>query len=97
MQYFDRISLKRICLVDVAGLEPAAPCLQSRLGKTLSCFVGAAYNENHRNSRSSNVPKLYRSIRIRGLTTRTRGPFRLTAKECKILNALFGVAYPERY
>src|SRR5215831_7997658 len=34
-----------------------------------------AYNENHRNSRSLIVPKLYRSIRIRGLTTRTRGPF----------------------
>src|SRR6516225_1925741 len=58
-------------MVDVRGFEPLTPCLQSRLGKTLNAFTGAAYNENHRNSRSSNVPKLYRSIRIRGLMTRT--------------------------
>src|SRR5215469_3698595 len=47
-------------LVDVAGLEPAAPCLQSRLGKTLNAFAGVAYTETHRNSRSLIVPKLYR-------------------------------------
>src|SRR5215469_12259858 len=63
------IFLKGKRLVDVAGLEPAAPCLQSRLGKTLNALVGAAYTENQRNSRSVIVPKLYRSIRIRGLTT----------------------------
>ena len=49
-------------LVDVAGLEPAAPCLQSRLGKTLNAFAGVAYTKNQRDSRFSNVPKLYRSI-----------------------------------
>jgi len=47
-------------MVDVAGLEPAAPCLQCRLGKTPTAFAGVAYNESHRNSRFSNVPKLYR-------------------------------------
>ena len=47
-------------MVDVRGFEPLTPCLQSRLGKTLNAFAGAAYNETHRNSRSSNVPKLYR-------------------------------------
>jgi len=29
-------------MVDVAGLEPAAPCLQSRLGQTLSAGARAA-------------------------------------------------------
>jgi hypothetical protein len=52
------IEMKR--LVDVAGLEPAAPCLQSRLGKTLKCFDGVAYTDFQQNSRSPNVPKLYR-------------------------------------
>jgi len=48
-------------LVDVTGIEPATPCLQSREEKTLKCFDGVAYTENQRNSRSSNVPKLSRS------------------------------------
>src|SRR6516164_6738488 len=68
-------------MVDVRGFEPLTPCLQSRLGKTLNAFAGAAYNENHRDSRSSSVPKLYRSIRIRGPTTRTRGQ----ARHCLLL------------
>ena len=55
------IFLKGKRLVDVTGLEPAALCLQSRLGKTLNAFAGVAYTENQRNSRSPNVPKLYRS------------------------------------
>src|SRR5215469_3976772 len=54
------IFLKGKRLVDVAGLEPAAPCLQSRLGKILTAFAGVAYTENQRRSRFSNVPKLYR-------------------------------------
>ncbi len=47
-------------MVDVAGIEPATPCLQSEQGKTLNSFVGVAYTENQRSSRSSNIPKLYR-------------------------------------
>jgi len=46
--------------VDVAGIEPATPCLQSRRGKTLKCFVGVAYTDHERNFRSPNIPKLYR-------------------------------------
>src|SRR5204863_10023212 len=57
--HFNDISLKRIWLVDVAGIEPATPCLQSREGKTLKCFDGVAYRENQQNSRSPVVPKLY--------------------------------------
>ena len=29
--------------MDVAGIELATPCLQSREGKTLKCFDGVAY------------------------------------------------------
>jgi len=57
---YNAIDLKWKRLVDVAGIEPATPCMQSRLGKTLNAFAGVAYNESHRNSRFSNVPKLYR-------------------------------------
>jgi hypothetical protein len=32
-------------MVDVAGLEPAALCLQSRCGKTLKCFDGVPYTD----------------------------------------------------
>src|SRR5215469_15794396 len=61
-------------MVDVRGFEPLTPCLQSRLGKTLNAFAGVACNEIHRNSRSSNVPKLYRSIRIKGRDSSPRDP-----------------------
>ncbi len=57
-------------LVDVTGLEPATPCLQSRKRKTLNAFAGVAYTENHRNSRSLTVPKLYREFRDQKLLTR---------------------------
>ena len=66
------IFLKGKRLVDVAGLEPAAPCLQSRLGKTLNALAGVAYAENQRNSRSSIVPKLYREFRRPELPTQNR-------------------------
>jgi len=46
--------------MDVRGLEPLTPCLQSRLRKTPNALSGVAYSTNQRNSRSSNVPKLYR-------------------------------------
>src|SRR5215831_12530157 len=48
-------------MVDVRRLELPPPCLQSRLEKTLNALSGVAYTETGRNSRSSNVPKLYRS------------------------------------
>jgi len=48
-------------MVDVTGIEPATPCLQSRLGKILNALSGVAYTENRLISRSSNVPKLSRS------------------------------------
>ena len=47
-------------LVDVRGFEPLTPCLQRGRSKILNGFVGVAYTENQRSSRSSNVPKLYR-------------------------------------
>src|SRR5215469_12091328 len=59
-------------LVDVAGLEPAAPCLQSRLGKTLNALAGVASAKNQRNSRSLILPKLYREFRRPELPTRNR-------------------------
>src|SRR5215469_5914009 len=58
--------------MDVAGLEPATPCLQSRLGKTLNAFAGVAYTETRQNSRSSNVPKLSREFRRPEHLTRNR-------------------------
>jgi len=36
-------------LVDVAGIEPATPCLQKRAGKTLKRFAGVAYTNHERN------------------------------------------------
>ena len=39
-------------LVDVTGLEPVTPCLQSGVAKTLTALSGVAYTENQRNSRS---------------------------------------------
>ena len=30
-------------LVDVTGIEPVTPCLQSRAGKTLKALLGVAY------------------------------------------------------
>ena len=39
-------------LVDVTGIEPVTPCLQSRRGKTLKALPGVAYTENWRNFRS---------------------------------------------
>jgi len=51
-------------LVDVTGIEPATPCLQSRRGKTLTALFGVAYTEICRISALSNVPKLSRTTRI---------------------------------
>jgi hypothetical protein len=54
--------------VDVTGIEPVTPCLQSWEGKTLNALTGVAYTENQRNSRSSNVPKLSRISELRTLS-----------------------------
>ena len=43
---------------DVAGLEPAARCLQTREGKTLTALFGVVYTEISGISALSNVPKL---------------------------------------
>jgi len=45
-------------LVDVTGIEPATPCLQTRQGKTLTALSGVAYTENQRYSRSFKCPEV---------------------------------------
>jgi hypothetical protein len=45
-------------LVDVTGIEPVTPCLQSRRGKTLKALSGVAYTENWRNFRSLKCPEV---------------------------------------
>jgi len=45
-------------LVDVTGLEPVTPCLQTRQGKTLTALSGVAYTENQRNFRSLKCPEV---------------------------------------
>jgi hypothetical protein len=94
-------------MVDVARIEPATPWLQSEQGKTLNSFVGVAYAENQRSSRSSNIPKLYRieesekmvdwkaNYAISGLL-QTSNPS-VNSRGCETLNALFGVAYDREH
>jgi len=48
----------RIRLVDVTGIEPVTPCLQSRRGKTLKALSGVVYTENWRNSCSLKCPEV---------------------------------------
>jgi len=50
--------------VDVTGIEPATPCLQSRPGKILTALSGVAYTETDKILALSNVPKLYRTISV---------------------------------
>ena len=45
-------------LVDVAGIEPATPCLQSREEKTLKCFDGVAYTEKSTKFSLSSCPEV---------------------------------------
>jgi hypothetical protein len=45
-------------LVDVAGIEPLTPCLQSKAGETLKALSGVAYTENQRDSRSLRCPEV---------------------------------------
>jgi hypothetical protein len=46
-------------MVDVTGIEPVTPCLQSRAGKTLTALSGVAYTKISEIFVLSNVPKLY--------------------------------------
>jgi len=48
----------RVRLVDVTGIEPVTPCLQSRPGKTQTALSGVAYMENQRNFRSLKCPEV---------------------------------------
>jgi len=52
-----------IKLVDVTGIEPVTPCLQSRPGKILAALSGVAYTETDKILALSNVPKLYRDLK----------------------------------
>ena len=51
-----------IKLVDVTGIEPVTPCLQSRAGKILTALSGVAYTETDNIVALTNVPKMYREI-----------------------------------
>jgi hypothetical protein len=51
-------------VVDVAGLEPAAPCLQSRPGKTLTALSGVAYMVNQRHFRSLKCPEVVPRVKL---------------------------------
>jgi hypothetical protein len=48
-------------LVGVTGIEPAAPCLQTKWAKTLTALSGVAYTDCQRVFRSSVVPNLSRN------------------------------------
>jgi len=57
---------KRRNMVDVTGIEPVTPCLQSRREKTLKALSGdVAYTETDKIFALSNVPKLYRISQIK--------------------------------
>jgi len=49
-------------LVDVAGIEPATPCLQSWEGKTLNALTGVAYTESQLDFRSLKCPEVVPNI-----------------------------------
>src|SRR2546422_7330432 len=49
---------KRRNMVDVTGIEPVTPCLQSRREKTLKALSGVAYTENRRDFRSLKCPEI---------------------------------------
>ena len=53
-----------IKLVDVTGIEPVTPCLQTRRGKTLTALSGVAYAEISELSALLNVPKLSRTRQL---------------------------------
>ena len=49
--------------MDVTGIEPVTPCLQSRPGKILTALSGVAYTENQQNSRSLKCTEVVPSFR----------------------------------
>jgi hypothetical protein len=53
-------------MVDVAGIEPATPCLQRTEGKTLTALSGVAYTENQQNFRSLKYPEVVPSREAEG-------------------------------
>jgi len=55
-------------MVDVTGIEPATPCLQTRWGKTLTALFGVAYTEISEISALPNVPKLSRTRQLQSYT-----------------------------
>jgi hypothetical protein len=69
--------------------------LAKQVKETLNAFAGVAYTENQRNSRSSNVPKLYRGVPIRGLRLEPEDPS-VNSRRMLHLNVLFGVAYGQQ-
>ena len=54
--------------MDVTGIEPATPCLQTRWGKTLTALFGVAYTEISEISALPNVPKLSRTRPLQSYT-----------------------------
>ena len=50
-----------IKLVDVTGIEPVTPCLQSSPAKTLNALSGVAYAETDKTLALSSVPRLSRT------------------------------------
>jgi len=48
-------------MVDVTGIEPVTPCLQTKCAKTLTALSGVAYTDSQRIFRSSVVPNLSRN------------------------------------
>jgi hypothetical protein len=51
-------------LVDVTGIEPVTPCLQTRRGKTVTALSGVAYAEISEISALLIVPKLSRTSQL---------------------------------
>ena len=50
--------------MDVAGIEPATPCLQSWEGKTLNALTGVAYTESQLDFRSLKCPEVVPNIPV---------------------------------
>jgi hypothetical protein len=55
-------------MVDVTGIEPVTPCLQSRRGKTLNALSGVAYTENQQNFRSLKCTEVVPSCSVQAPT-----------------------------
>ena len=54
------------------GTRTRSPLLAKQTGETLKCFDGVAYTDNQQNSRSPNVPKLYRDSGVNYSKVRSR-------------------------